>query len=410
MSEIAWESIWIGAGLVTMEGEGLGLIDRGLIATSGNEIIWAGPEKDASPEMIRRAGSRQDLNGGWIFPGFIDCHTHLVFAGNRSDEFERRLEGATYEEIARSGGGIRATVDACREASFEELLEQSLPRARNLVSEGVTTLEVKSGYGLNFATEAEMLRVAKQIGERLGIDIVTTFLGAHALPQEFADNSEAYIELICEDMLPQIAAEGLADAVDGFCENIAFTPNEIRRVFDKAATLGLPVKLHADQLSDLGGASLVAEYGGLSADHLEYTSELSVKSMAKAGTVAVLLPGAFYTLGETQHPPIGALRRAGVAIALATDCNPGSSPISSLRAILNMGCTLFGLTPTEALRGITVNAAKALGQQEQIGRLRAGMKADFVHYNVMSPTDLCYWLSGERPDKIVKSGSMLAST
>ncbi|TNE57527.1 MAG: imidazolonepropionase [Alphaproteobacteria bacterium] len=404
MSDKPWDRIWKGAGLVTCEGEGLGLIEQGLIAVRDNEIVWVGAEVDAPRDKIAATPQIVSLNGGWVFPGLIDCHTHLVFGGNRAREFEMRLEGATYEEIARAGGGILSTVKATRAASEEELFAASLPRARDLLREGVTTLEIKSGYGLDLQSEIKMLKVARAIGAELGLTIKTSCLAAHALPPEYAGRAGDYIDLICSQILPRLAEEGLADAVDGFCEGIAFSPDEIARVFETAKDLGLPVKLHADQLSDLDGAALAASFDGLSADHLEYTNPKGVEAMARAGTVAVLLPGAFYTLKETRRPPIETFRKEGVSMALASDCNPGSSPISSLRLILNMGCTLFGLTPTEALRGVTVNAAKALGESTRKGRLAVGMDADFCHYKIGAPADLCYWMSGARPDKVVMGG------
>jgi imidazolonepropionase len=407
LSSHMWDDLWIGASLATMQGKGLGEVEAGAVAVQDGKIAWVGSQNDLPQDLASKAKAIHQLGGGWILPGFIDCHTHLVFAGDRAREFEMRLEGATYEEIARAGGGILSTVQACRAASEEELVRQSLPRLKSLMSEGVTTVEIKSGYGLDVETEIRMLRAARAVGQGQPIDIKTTFLGAHAIPPEFDGKADDYIEEVCTRMLPAIAKEGLADAVDGFCEGIAFSREQIARVFAVARDLGLPVKLHADQLSDLGGASLAAEFSALSADHLEYMAPESAMQMAASDTVAVLLPGAFYFLGEDKLPPIDALRSAGADMALATDCNPGSSPISSLRLILNMGCTLFGLTPTECLRGVTTNAAKALGMSKDRGKLEPGMKADFAHWPIHRPTDLCYWLSGDRPDIVVKSGRVV---
>jgi imidazolonepropionase len=351
------------------------------------------------------------LDGGWIAPGLIDCHTHLVFAGDRAHEFELRLQGAAYEAIARAGGGIVSTVRAVREASEDALLAQSLPRAQALLRDGVTTLEIKSGYGLNFENERKMLRVAKRIGEHLGIAVRTTYLAAHALPPEFCgDNAsstqrsgaDAYIDAAVEWLAP-LHAEGLVDAVDAFCEGIGFSPAQTRRMFEAAQALGLPVKLHADQLSDLGGAALVAEFGGLSADHVEYTGEAAVRAMAAAGTVAVLLPGAFHCLRETRKPPIDAFRRHGVAMAVSTDCNPGTSPLLSLRLAMSLACTHFGLTPEESLRGATAHAAHALGLRDR-GILRPGLRADFAHWRVRRPAELSYWLGGEPAQAVFVGG------
>jgi imidazolonepropionase len=330
---------------------------------------------------------------GWITPGLVDCHTHLVFAGDRSAEFELRLQGASYEEIARNGGGIVSSVHATREASEDALLAQSLPRAKALLADGVTTLEIKSGYGLDFENERKMLRVARRIGEELGVAVRTTFLGAHALPPEFTGRADAYIDAVVE-WLPQLHGEGLVDAVDAFAERIGFSIEQTRRVFETARALGLPVKLHADQLSDGGGAALAAEFGGLSADHVEYTSMDGARAMAANGTVAVLLPGAFHCLRETRLPPLDAFREHGVPMAVATDCNPGTSPLQSLRLAMSLACTHFRLTPEEALRGATVNAAKALGLKDR-GQLRVGMRADFAAWKINRPAELAYWLGGD---------------
>jgi imidazolonepropionase len=333
----------------------------------------------------------------------IDCHTHLVFGGDRADEFDLRLNGARYEQIALAGGGITSTVKATRDASEDALYVQTLPRARTLLADGVTTLEIKSGYGLDLDTERRMLRVARRVGRELGIQVRTSFLGLHALPPEYADRRAEYVTLVCDEMLPTLASEGLVDAVDAFCEHIGFSRDETRRLFDRARELGLPVKLHAEQLSNSEGAALVAEYAGLSADHLEHLSESGVKAMAAAGTVAVLLPGAFYTLRETKLPPIGLLREHGVPMAVATDCNPGTSPMLSLRLAAGMACTLFRLTPEEALRGVTINAARALGLNDR-GTLATGQRADLVVWNARRPADLCCWIGGNLAYRIYTNG------
>ena len=365
--------------------EGYGEVRDGAIGVRDGRIAWIG-RAGAVP-----AGARTyDGAGAWLTPGLIDCHTHIVHAGNRSAEFEARLNGATYEDIARAGGGIMSTVRATRAASADELLRESLPRVHALMREGVTTLEVKSGYGLTLEDEAKMLRVARRLGRELPLDIATTFLGAHALPPEFAGRADDYIDAVCASMLPAIAAEGLADAVDVFCERIGFTSAQTARVLEAARAHGLPVKLHAEQLSDQGGAELVARFGGLSADHLEHLSQTGIDAMARAGTVAVLLPGAFYFLRETVVPPIAALRAAGVPLALATDCNPGTSPLTSLLLAMNMACTLWRLTPQEALAGCTRAAAQALGRQDSIGTLEVGKQADFALWDIARPADLAY--------------------
>ncbi len=365
--------------------DGYGMIGDAAVAVRDGRIAWVGP-RAALPQA---EGARRDLGGRLVTPAPIDCHTHIVHAGDRAREFEMRLEGASYAEIARAGGGIVSTVTATREADEAALLEASLPRVDALIAEGVATLEVKSGYGLDVETELRMLRVARRIAELRPVRVRTSFLGAHAVPAEFAGDADGYIERVCLPALRAAAAAGLVDAVDGFCEGIAFSPEQIARVFDAARALGLPVKLHAEQLSDLGGARLAAERGALSADHLEYLGADGVAAMAAAGTVAVLLPGAFYTLRETQAPPVAALRAAGVPIALASDCNPGSSPMASVLMAANMGCTLFGLTPEEALGGMTRVAARALGLAD-CGVLAAGLRADLAVWDVGHPRELAY--------------------
>lgn len=366
---------------------GLGVIERGSVACDEEgRILHAGPEADwlgSATEVI-------DCEGRWITPGLIDCHTHMVFGGDRAHEFEMRLEGASYEDIARAGGGIVSTVRATRAASEDELVAGAARRMLALLSEGVTTIEIKSGYGLDTETELRQLRAARRLGEAHDVTVRTTFLGAHAVPPEYAGRSDDYIDFVAGPMLDAVAAEGLADAVDAFCEGIAFSPAQTRRLFEAAQRHGLAVKLHAEQLSNLHGAALAASFGALSADHLEHLDEEGAAALAKAGTVAVLLPGAFYFIRETKLPPVAALRRAGVRIALATDCNPGSSPMTSLLLALNMGCTLFRLTPEETLLGVTRNAAHALGLQQEIGTLEAGKWADLAIWEIERPAELAY--------------------
>ena len=365
-----------------------GLIENGAVVISAGLIQWVGPEKNLPKEFRSLPG--KNLEARLLTPALIDCHTHLVYGGSRGTEFELRLKGASYEEISRSGGGILSTVKATRTATEEELFTQSLSRFDALLAEGVGTIEIKSGYGLDLETEIKMLRVARKLGKERNVRVKTTFLGVHAVPPEFTSNADAYIDYVCREVLPAVHADNLADAVDGFCENIAFSTKQISRVFDKARALGLPLKLHAEQLSNLGGAALAANYGALSADHLEYLDEVGVQAMAKSGTVAVLLPGAFYTLRETQFPPLKALRQAGVPIAIATDCNPGSSPLTSILLCVNMACTLFRMTPEEALSGVTRVAAQALGIGNEVGTIEVGKKAEFALWNVDQPAELAY--------------------
>jgi len=403
-----WDRLWINARLATMADAGFGTIEDGALAVSGGRIAWLGPRAALDPAAARGVPA-EDAGGRWITPALIDCHTHLVFGGDRAHEFEQRLEGASYEQIARAGGGIRSTVAATRAAGEEALLAGAVPRAAALLAEGVTTIEVKSGYGLDRATELTMLRAARRIGERLPVTIVTTFLGAHAVPPEYEGRQGDYMDLVIGDMLPAVAAAGLADAVDAFAERIGFTIAETERLFAAAQALGLPVKLHAEQLSDLGGAALAGRFGALSADHLEHASEAGVAAMARAGTVAVLLPGAFYFLRETKLPPIEALRRHGVAMAVASDANPGSSPARSLLLMLSMACTLFRMTPLEALAGVTRNAAHALGLAEERGTLAAGKAADFVVWDIGRPAELCYWIGGNPARQVVRGGQVVAA-
>lgn len=402
-----WDGLVVNARLVTLDAEaGYGIVEDGALGWRDGRLAYVGP-RDALPAAGDALASVVvDAGGHCVTPGLVDCHTHAVFAGDRAAEFEQRLQGASYEAIARAGGGILSTVRDTRAVDEAGLLAQSLPRARALRADGVTTLEIKSGYGLDFDNERKMLRVARRIGETLGIGVRTTFLGAHALPAEFASRPDEYIDAVV-DWLPRLHEEGLVDAVDAFCERIGFTAPQTRRVFGAARALGLPVKLHADQLSDGDGAALVAAFGGLSADHVEHTSPAGVLAMADAGTVAVLLPGAFHVLRETRLPPIADFRAQGVAMAVATDCNPGTSPLLSLRQAMQLACTHFCLTPEEALRGATVNAARALGLDDR-GALRAGLRADFVRWRVREPAALCYWLGGQLADGVYAGGVRVA--
>ena len=376
------------ATLATMTA-GYGLVESAAIVTDGDQIIWAGAEA----EMPAAEGERFDLGGRLVTPGLLDCHTHVVYAGNRAHEFEMLLNGSSYEEVSKSGGGIVSTVRATREASEDELVSSSLPRVDQMLADGVTCIEIKSGYGLDVETELRMLRAARRLAALRAVRVQTTFLGAHALPVEYAGRHDDYIT---EQVLPALQAghgEGLIDAVDGFCEGIAFSPYQIKRVFEVALSLGLPVKLHAEQLANLGGAVLAAEHNALSADHLEYLDEDGAKAMARSGTVAVLLPGAFYTLRETKVPPIDLLRKYGVAMAVGTDSNPGTSPMTSLLLAMNMACTFFRLTPEEALAGVTIHAATALGLAD-CGRIAHGYRADFAVWDAIHPSELSYRIGG----------------
>jgi imidazolonepropionase len=384
------DRIWHRCRLATLSPsrQGLGLIDDGLIAASDGRIVYAGAAADAPSALD--AGERIDCAGRWITPGLIDCHTHLVYGGNRAREFEQRLAGLSYEEIARAGGGIVSTVKATRKASVDDLVAAALPRLDALIAEGVTTIEIKSGYGLELDTERRQLQAARRLAGERPISVRTTFLGAHAVPPEMGGNKAGYIDMVCNEMLPAIAAEGLADTVDAFCEGIAFSVEQTAQLFAKAQTLGLPVRLHADQLSNLHGAALAARFGARSADHLEYADEDGIAAMARAGTVAVVLPGAFYFIREHQKPPIEAMRRQGVPIALATDSNPGTSPLTSLLLTMNMGATLFRLTVDECIAAVTREAARALGLFEQTGSLETGKSCDLAIWDIERPAELVY--------------------
>ncbi|WP_058972309.1 imidazolonepropionase [Type-D symbiont of Plautia stali] len=395
------DSLWLGADIVTMRDGHYNLIADGAVAVDNGELIWVGP-RSALPDFTPR--EQHEFDGGIVTPGLVDCHTHLVFGGDRSQEFEQRLNGVSYAEIAAQGGGILSTVRATRAATQAELVASARWRLDRLLAEGVTTVEIKSGYGLDETSELTMLRAIRELAETVPADVLATCLAAHGFPPEFKQNPQGWIDIICNTLLPQVKAEGLADAVDAFCEHLAFSPEQVRAVFDAAKALDLPVKLHAEQLSELGGATLAAQYGALSADHLEYATEDDAKAMAQYGTVAVLLPGAFYLLRETQRPPVELFRKHGVPMALASDANPGTSPALSLRLMLNMGCTLFGLTPEEALAGVTLWGAKALGLQHTHGSLEPGKVANFVHWPLARPAELVYWLGGELPCQVIYRG------
>ena len=395
------KTLWQHCHIATMAGGNYSIIEDAALVTAGPLIEWIGPRSQAPSADYAQV---HDLQGAWVTPGLIDCHTHTVFGGNRSGEFEQRLQGVSYAEIAAQGGGIASTVRATRAATEDELFASAHKRLRSLLRDGVTTVEIKSGYGLDLANERKMLRVARRLGEALPVSVRATCLAAHALPPEYKDRADDYIEHICTEMLPALAAEGLVDAVDAFCEYLAFSTEQVERVFKVAQQLGLPVKLHAEQLSSLHGSSLAARYHALSADHLEFMTEDDAIAMAASGTVAVLLPGAFYFLRETQLPPMDALRKHGVKIAIASDLNPGTSPALSVRLMLNMACTLFRMTPEEALAGATQHAATALGMGDTHGSLEVGKVADFVAWQIDRPADLAYWLGGELDKRVVRHG------
>lgn len=395
------KTLWQHCHVATMAQGNYSIIEDAAMVTAGSLIEWIGPRSQVPTADYAQV---HDLQGAWVTPGLIDCHTHTVFGGNRSGEFEQRLEGVSYAEIAAKGGGIASTVRATRAATEDELFASAHKRLRSLLRDGVTTVEIKSGYGLDLVNERKMLRVARRLGEALPVSVRATCLAAHALPPEYKDRADDYIDHICVEMLPALAAEGLVDAVDAFCEYLAFSTEQVERVFKVAQQLGLPVKLHAEQLSSLHGSSLAARYQALSADHLEFMTEDDAIAMAASGTVAVLLPGAFYFLRETQLPPMDALRKHGVKIAIASDLTPGTSPALSVRLMLNMACTLFRMTPEEALAGATQHAATALGMGDTHGSLEAGKVADFVAWQIDRPADLAYWLGGELDKRVVRHG------
>lgn len=387
------DRLWLGGHIATMDPAhgAYGAICDGAIATRDGYIAWVGRRADLPAPPDRFAAEIHELDGRWMTPGLVDCHTHLVFAGDRSGEFEARILGDSYEEIARRGGGIRATMHATREASEADLFDSASIRLSRLMQEGITTVEIKSGYGLDTPSEGKMLRVARALGARLPVSVRTSFLGAHAVPPDYAGRSDDYVDLVVQDMLPSLAKDGLIDAVDAFLETVGFSADQVRRVFTAAKAQGLPVKLHADQLTDGGGAALAAEFGALSADHLEYTGAAGVRALAAAGTTAVLLPGAYHQLGASRRPPIEAFRKEGVPVAIATDANPGSSPLLSPLLAMNFASVLFRLTPEEALAGMTIHAAQALGLQDR-GRLAVGLRADLAVWNIGHPRELAYWM------------------
>ncbi|PIJ48685.1 imidazolonepropionase [Erwinia sp. OLTSP20] len=406
-AELMCDSLWMGADIATMQNGRYSLIKDGAIAVQDERIVWLGKREQAKTIVC---AERHHFCGGLITPGLIDCHTHLLFAGNRSREFEQRLNGVSYADIAAGGGGILSTVRATREASQQALVDSARPRLQHLLDEGVTTVEIKSGYGLGVESELRMLRAIRQLAADMPVDVKATCLAAHAIPPEFRDNPQGWIQQICQQLLPQVVKENLADAVDAFCEHLAFSPEQVSEVFTAARALGLPVKIHAGQLSPLPSARLAAGFNALSADHLEYIAEEDVVAMAASGTVAVLLPGAFYLLRETQRPPVALFRKHGVAMALASDANPGTSPALSLRLMLNMGCTLFAMTPEEALSGVTLHAAKALGCASWLGSLEVGKRADFVHWPLTDPAELVYWLGGTLPCETIYRGKLRDKT
>ncbi|MGL4517921.1 MAG: imidazolonepropionase [Shewanella sp.] len=406
---MSWDQVWIDVNIATMDpsiSARYGAITHAAIAVKDGKIAWLGPRSELPAFDVLSIPVYRG-KGGWITPGLIDAHTHLVFAGNRANEFEQRLKGATYEEIARAGGGIISTVNACREADEAELFDLGRQRLNALAKEGVTTVEIKSGYGLDTETELKILRVARELGKHHHVDVKTTFLGAHAVPPEYKGNSDGYVDLVINKMLPAVIKENLADAVDVFCENIAFNLEQTERVLSAAKAAGLQIKLHAEQLSNMGGSALAARLGAKSVDHIEYLDEAGVKALSESGTCAVLLPGAFYFLRETQKPPIDLLRQYGVPMVLASDVNPGSSPICSTLLMLNMGCTLFRLTPEEALAGLTLNAAKALGVEDKVGSLVVGKQADFCLWDISTPAQLAYSYGVNPCQEVVKNGRLI---
>lgn len=403
-------SLWINVNLAGMAPEaGYGAIEDGALAVSGSGIVWAGKGKDLPGHIEKAAQKIYDGKRAWVTPGLVDCHTHLIYAGNRACEFELRLQGTSYEEIARRGGGILSTVSATRAADEQGLFQQSAFRLSSMLAEGATTIEVKSGYGLDLITELKMLRVARLLGERFPVTIVPSFLGAHALPPEFKESSDRYIDFVCTEVLPKVAEQGIAVAVDAFCDRIGFSRDQTEKLFKAAKAHGLQIRLHAEQLSNQDGAELAVRYGAMSVDHLEHLSEKGVMALAGSNTVAVLLPGAFYFIRETRIPPVKLLRKHNVPMAVSTDCNPGTSPTTSLLLMLNMACTLFGLTPEEALAGVTINAAKALGLNKRVGTLEAGKDADFVLWDISSPAELSYAFGSNPCREVVRHGKVVRS-
>ena len=403
-----WDTLWHNATVATMKSgkTPFGLIDDASIGIANGVIAWVGPSEDVPTNLRDACPDSLDCDGQLVTPGLIDCHTHLIYGGNRVHEFEMRLKGASYEEIAREGGGILATVSATRQSDAQSLFNQAAARLQNFIDEGVTTIEIKSGYGLNLDDELKILRVARRLGDELPVDVVATFLGAHAIPPEYLGDAEGYIDLVCDEILPAVAAEKLADCVDAFCETIAFSSAQVSRVFEVASAHSLPVRLHAEQLSDQKGAVMAARHGALSVDHIEYLAEEDVSVLADKHTVAVLLPGAYYFLREKKLPPINALRKQGVAMAIASDSNPGSAPVGSLLLMLNMACTLFQLTPEESLAGITRNAARALGRETEIGTLEIGKQADMVLWQLRDPAQLSYQIGGNPCARVMYRGQL----
>ena len=402
------DTLWINGTLSIITEQGVAeTLQTGAIACKDGLISLISPMDKLGDTHSNLATKVIDLEGKCLTPGLIDCHSHLVFGGNRAEEFNLRLQGQSYEQIAKQGGGIMSTVNHTRAATEQQLEHDARSRLALLVSDGVTSIEIKSGYGLTFKDEEKMLRVARRLGDTSPVTVTTTFLGAHALPPEYTNNRSGYLDLVCKEMLPKLHAQGLIDSVDAFCESIAFSVDEVEQVFQAATDLGLPVKLHAEQLSNSGGAELAAKYHALSADHLEYLDETGVQAMAASGSVAVLLPGAFYMLRETRKPPVQLLRDYQVPIALATDINPGSSPVLSARLMMVLGCQEFGLTPEEALRGMTINAAKALGKSDSVGSLQIGKAADLAIWDVQQPSELAYWLGGNKAESVIKAGNCI---
>lgn len=402
------DTLWINGTLsIITEQDVSETLQTGAIACKDGLISLISPMDKLGDTHSKLATKVIDLKGKCLTPGLIDCHSHLVFGGNRAEEFNLRLQGQSYEQIAKQGGGIMSTVNHTRAATEQQLEHDARSRLALLVSDGVTSIEIKSGYGLTFKDEEKMLRVARRLGDTGPVTVTTTFLGAHALPPEYTNNRSGYLDLVCKEMLPKLHAQGLIDSVDAFCESIAFSVDEVEQVFQAATDLGLPVKLHAEQLSNSGGAELAAKYHALSADHLEYLDETGVQAMAASGSVAILLPGAFYMLRETRKPPVQLLRDYQVPIALATDINPGSSPVLSARLMMVLGCQEFGLTPEEALRGMTINAAKALGKSDSVGSLQIGKAADLAIWDVQQPFELAYWLGGNKAESVIKAGNCI---